>query len=41
MYTAREKSAGEQSHAVVHKTERTQVEYYDHSIEGGAKKKPD
>jgi uncharacterized sulfatase len=37
MYTTWEKFAGEHSQAVVHKNKRTQVEYYDHSTEVGAK----
>ncbi|HVG19296.1 MAG TPA: sulfatase-like hydrolase/transferase [Blastocatellia bacterium] len=37
MYTTWEKFSGEHNQAVVHKNQRTQVEYYDHSTEGGAK----
>jgi uncharacterized sulfatase len=37
IYTTWERFALEQSQAVVHKNRRTQIEYYDHSTEGGAK----
>ncbi len=37
MYTTWEKFTGEHSQAVVHKNKRTQIEYYDHGAEGGAK----
>jgi arylsulfatase A-like enzyme len=37
IYTTWAKFAGEHSHAVVNKNIRTQIEYYDHSTEGGAR----
>lgn len=37
LYTTWDRFTLEQSQAVVHKNVRTQIEYYDHSTEGGAK----